>query len=85
MTFTDFFQLHPVYSIALIIIVFIWLLETLLLPFKINMSINILRRIETLLEQLKGRIEVNKEIDADYQKMVKLMQTILGPDKKEDK
>ena len=70
-----------VYAIAIV-----WLLETLLLPFKLNLMFNTMKRIEGLLETLVTRIEINKSIESDYKKMVSLLNAIgnKSKDKKED-
>lgn len=84
MTIIDVFILLPTWAkIVIGTISFVWLFEAFLLHFKINMYTSTLKRIETLLEQIIFRIEANKSIEADYKKMVSLMQMIFEKDKKE--
>lgn len=81
MTIIDFLISLPMWGRILILVIgSIWLLETLLLPFKINMYVSSIKRVETLLREIKGKIEVNKSIDDDYKKMVSLLRTFIVKD-----
>ncbi len=74
MTIVDLFNSWPlIVKIAVGVIFVIWLLESLLLPFKLNMIIHTSKRIETLLEQFKGKIEGNKEITEDERKFLSFL------------
>lgn len=84
MTIIDMFYSWPMpIKITVGIIFFVWLIETLLLPIKINMCINSLKRIEGLLAQIMGRIEVNKELNIDCKKLLELFQKLMFKDKRE--
>lgn len=86
MKIIEFLNSLPIWVNTLIsVIALIVLLEAFLLPFKINVCLNLIKRIETLLEEIKGKIEVNKSIDDDYKKMVSLLRTFIVKDNKEKK
>lgn len=84
MTIIDLFNSWPMpIKIIVGIIFFIWLIETLLLPFKINQCLYSMKHIESVLTQIMGQIEAYKRSDVDSKKLLEIFQTLLYKEKKE--
>lgn len=84
MTIIDLFNSWPTpIKIIAGLIFAVWLIEMLLLPFKLNMFHNSMRHVEALLAQIMSRIEVNKELNIDCKKLLELFQKLMFKKDKE--
>lgn len=83
MTMIDLFISFPMWAKVLILLIgAIWLFETLLLPFKINLCINHLKRLEGLMKQILSQTKVNKVLNEDSQKILSLLLGYMGKENK---
>lgn len=84
MTIIDLFISWPLWVRIVVGGVFlIWAIESLLLPFKINMTYNTLKRVETLLGQILSQTKVNKVLNEDSQKILSLVLGSVGKKEKD--
>lgn len=85
MTVIDFVMSWPIWLKWVAGITFtIWLIESLLLPFKLNLCITTLKRIEGLVTQLYGDGKDKEDSTLEYKKMLQLLQIILSDRRKDE-
>lgn len=79
MTIVDVFISLPLWAkIVVGVICFIFAIETILTPFKFNMCINSIKRMEALIEQYTKQSRANEEANENIRKLLPLLIKIIG-------